>query len=143
MYRVRLMYNTFFEQFLNSTETLQIYKDGELLFSSDREGLLPLVDYLESTKENRPEVVILDRVTGNAAAMLAILAGCVELHSRTASQMAVETLKKYPIRCYFARIVPYIQQPENELMCPTEELSLGKTPGEFYQALLEKIGQEG
>lgn len=136
------MYETLFEQFLKSADTLRVYKDGELLFSSDRERLIPLVQYLEFSKDDRQEVVILDQVTGNAAAMLSILARCTEVYSRLSSQFAVETLKKYPIKCHFVEIVPYIHRPNSELMCPMEELSIGKTPDEFYQALLEKIGQE-
>lgn len=137
------MYDTLFERFLNSTDTVHIYKDDELLFSSDRNGLSPLVGYLASHQKFRQEVVIFDRISGNAAAMLSILAGCTKLYSRTASQLAVETLRKYPVRCHFTEVVPYIQRQNSELMCPMEELSLGKTPSEFYQALLEKIGQEG
>jgi hypothetical protein len=136
------MYTRLFNEFITTSETLQIYRDGRRLFSSKKDRLLPLLDYLEETKGTYRQIAVLDRVTGNAAALLSILAGATEIYSRMGSRIAVKTLGNYSVKCYFDEVVPYIQRKDGNGMCPMEELSLGKKPGEFYQALLDKINRE-
>lgn len=130
------MYETLYDDFISSTDTLRVYTDGKLLFSSEKDGLLPLVEYLD-TSDRLENVVIMDRVTGNAAALLSVLAGCVEIYSPLGSQIATGTLDKYSITYHFGETVPYIQRPNSEEMCPMEKLSLEKDPEEFYKAFLE------
>ena len=130
------MYETLYDDFISSTDTLRVFSDGNLLFASEKDGLLPLVEYLDTS--DRPDnVVIMDRVTGNAAALLSVMADCVEIHSPLGSEIAIGTLGKYSITYHFGETVPYIQRPNSEEMCPMEKLSLEKNPEEFYQAFLE------
>jgi hypothetical protein len=130
------MNDTLYDDFLSSTDTLRVYSNENLLFSSEKDRLIPLVEYLE-TPDRPDNVVVMDRVTGNAAALLSILAGCTEIYSPLASEIAVSTLKKHSVAYHFEDTAPYIQRPDSEEMCPMEKLSLGKDPEEFYQALLE------
>lgn len=130
------MNNTLYDNFLSSTDTLRVYSDGNLLFSSEKDGILPLVEYLE-TSDRSDSVVIMDKVTGNAAALLSILANSKEIYSPLGSEIAVGTLDRYSITYHFKETVPYIQRPNSEEMCPMEKLSLEKDPEEFYQAFLE------
>ncbi len=133
------MYETLFEEFLKSKETLRIYKDGDLLFSSEKDRLLPLREYLEGYSPYQQGVVIFDKIMGNAAALLSVIAGCIETYSPLGSQIAVTTLEKYSIKYHITKIVPYIQRPNSEEMCPMEKLSLDKEPEEFYRALRETV----
>ena len=130
------MYDTLYNNFLSSIDTLRVYSGENLLFSSEKDGLLPLVDYLD-TADRPVNVVIMDRVTGNAAALLSALADCTEIYSPLGSEIATHTLDKYSITYHFGEIVPYIQRPNSEEMCPMEKLSLNKDPEGFYQAFLE------
>ena len=130
------MDETLYNDFVSSTDTLRVYSDDNLLFSSEKDRLIPLIEYLETP--GRPDnAVIIDRVTGNAAALLSILAGCAEIYSPLGSEIAVGTLDKYGITYHFEKTVPYIQRPDSEEMCPMEKLSLEKGPEEFYKAFLE------
>ncbi len=130
------MYENLYDDFLTSNHTLRVYEDGSLLFSSEKDGLLPLVEYLKSG--SRPErIVIFDNVTGNAAALLSALAGCTEVFSPLGSELAVKTLEKHSINYHISETVAYIQKPNSEEMCPMEKLSLEKEPDEFYKALME------
>jgi hypothetical protein len=130
------MYDTLYDDFLSSTDTLRVYSDENLLFSSEKDRLIPLVEYLK-TPDRPGKVVIMDRVTGNAAALLSILAGCTVIYSPLGSDIAAGTLEKYSITYHFGEIVPYIQRQDSEEMCPMEKLSLEKDPEEFYKAFLE------
>ena len=121
-----------YEEFISSTDTLRVYEDDVLVFSSAKERLLALLEYIEVSAGNHQGVVILDKVMGNAAALLAIKARCREVYSPLGSKLAIKTLDKYAIKHYIEQVVPYIQQDHQEEMCPMERLSIGKNPKEFY-----------
>ena len=126
------------KEFVISGDTLRVYKNETLLFASKRERLLPLLEYIDRCAVHHEDVIILDRVVGNAAAFLAIKAGCREIHSPLGSQHAIETLEKYGIKYHFDQVVPYIEQANGGNMCPMEKLSLGKDSEEFYTMMKAK-----
>ncbi|MFC1928534.1 DUF1893 domain-containing protein [Chloroflexota bacterium] len=129
------MYADLFNKFLVSGDTLRVYKDKELLFSSSKDRLLPLLEYIDRITPHHQQVVILDKIVGNAAALLAVKAGCQEIYSPLGSQFAIKTLEKYGIKCHLTKTVPHIQKPDGQDMCPMEKLSLDKGPEEFYQVM--------
>ncbi len=133
------MYTDLFNEFLDSNDTLQIYRDEDLIFASEKERLVPLMEYLsESDPDDRP-VTIFDKVMGNAAALLSVKANCREVYSPLGSELAVKTLEKYNIEYHLTEIVPYIVRDDGKGMCPMEKLSIGKEPEEFYQEMKSLI----
>lgn len=128
-----------FSEFLTSDDTLRVYKGDRLLFASNKERLLPLVDYIASYAPFETGVTVFDRVVGNAAALLLSRISCREIHGGLGSRLAAETLDRFGIRYRFTETVPYILNNRREGMCPMEELSLNKTPEEFYQTLRERL----
>ena len=128
-----------FNKFLAGEDTLQVYKDGNLLFSSSKDRLLPLLEYIDRFALYHQQVVIFDKIMGNAAALLSVEASCREVYSPLGSQLAVRTLDKYGIKYHITEIVPYIQKPDEEDMCPMEKLSMNKESEEFYQAIKNVI----
>ena len=130
-----MTYTSLFNKFVISDDTLQVYKDNQLLFASKRDRLLPIVEYIDKFAPYHPQVVIFDKIMGNAAALLAIKADCREVYSPLGSQFAATTLDKYNIKYHLSEAVPYIQKPDQEEMCPMEKLSLDKEPGEFYEVM--------
>jgi len=133
------MDNHFFNEFLTSSDTLWVYEGSQLIFSSNKDRLLPLLEYIGWSASHHQQVVIFDKIMGNAAALLSIKAGCQEVYSPLGSQLAIKTLDKYGIKYHLTQIVPYIQQPGREDMCPMEKLSIDKEPEEFYEAMLKII----
>ena len=129
------MYTDFFNEFLTSGDTLRIYEGNQLIFSSTKDRLLPLLEYIDRFAPYHQQVVILDKIMGNAAALLSVLASCQEIYSPLGSQLAVNTLDKYGIKYHISKIVPYIQRPNGEDMCPMEELSINKEPEKFHEAI--------
>jgi hypothetical protein len=128
-----------FGEFLASGDTLRVYQESRLVFASDKGRLLPLLEYIDRFAPGHQGVIIWDKVTGNAAALLSIKADCREVYSPLGSQLAAETFDKYGIKYRLTRIVPYIRQPHRDEICPMEKLSLGKEPDEFYNALKSVI----
>jgi hypothetical protein len=136
------MYTDLFNAFLLGDNTLRIYKKDKLIFSSDRDRLMPLLEYLDGTSPRPGKVVIFDKIVGNAAALLLVIADCGEIYSPLGSRLAIKTLDKHGIKHFFNETVPYIQQDNKIDMCPMEKLSLGKTPAEFHEVMKNLIKQE-
>jgi len=135
------VYKRFFDEFLTSNNTLQVYEGGKLIFASHKDRLLPLAEYIERFASNHRNVVIFDKIMGHAAALLCVKASCQEVYSPLGSQLAVEVLDEYGIEHHLTRIVPYIQKPSREDMCPMEALSIGKEPEGFYQLIRDSFGK--
>ena len=125
--------NTYFESFLKSGDTIRIINPDGKVFRSQRKGISPLLSYIEQNCPHMDEVVILDKVTGNAAALLMKKALCRGVFSAIGSKLAAETLEVFGITSYFTKTVPYIINREGTGMCPFEKMSLGKSPDEFYK----------
>ncbi|MFH1381488.1 MAG: DUF1893 domain-containing protein [Chloroflexota bacterium] len=125
-------YKDLFDEFLVSHDTLRIYKDDKLLFLSNKDRVLPLLEYIDRFADSYRQVVIFDKVMGNAAALLAVKAGCTEVYSPLGSQLAIKTLDKHSIKYHLTNIVPYIQRDDGQGMCPMEQLSIDKEPEEFF-----------
>jgi hypothetical protein len=137
------MYTPLFNKFLTSDDTLRVYEGDKLVFSSSKDRLLPLMEYLERFASDHEQVVIFDKIIGNAAALLSIKAKCREVFSPLGSQLAIKTLEKYGIKYHFSQIIACIQRADGEDMCPMEKLSLGKSPEEFYHAMQNIIKRQG
>jgi len=135
------MYARLFNEFLISGDTLRVYKDDKLLFASNKDRLLPLLEYIDRFVSYHQQVVIFDKIMGNAAALLCVKATCQEVHSPLGSQLAIKTLDKYGIKYHLTEIVPYIQKADGEGMCLMERLSINKEPGEFYEIVKNKVSK--
>ena len=129
-----------FNEFLASHDTLRVYKGSRLLFASNKERLLPLLEYIDKSAPYEKNVIVFDRVVGNAAALLLTKILCREVYSPLGSQHAARTLDSSGISYHFTETVPYIQNQSQQDMCPMEKLSLNKNAEEFYQACLSSPG---
>ena len=124
-----------FNKFLISRDTLWVCNENKLIFTSNKDYLIPLLEYIDKFGSSQGRVKIFDRIMGNAAALLAVKADCDEVYSPLGSELAIKTLSNYDIRYHLTEIVPYIQNRDREAMCPMEKLSINKNPEEFYKAL--------
>ena len=135
------MYQRLFDEFLTSGNTLQVHEDDKIIFTSHKDRLLPLIEYIETFAADHQDVVIFDKIIGRAAALLCTKANCREVYSPMGSQLAIEALDKYGIEHHLTQIVPYIQRPNQEEMCPMEKLSLNKEPEEFHQLVKNLLAE--
>ncbi len=133
------MYTLLFDEFIASRDTLRVYHKDKLVFSSDKDRLLPLLEYIDQFAPCRQPVVIFDKIMGNAAALLSVKAGGREVYSPLGSQLAIQTLTGSGIKYHLSQVVPTIQKPDGQDMCPMERLSIGKEPEEFYAVMKNAI----
>ncbi len=124
-----------FNEFLISNDTLQVYKGKKLLFTSKKDGLLPLIEYVDRFTPYHQEVIIFDKIMGNAAALLSVKAACRKVYSPLGSELATKTLSNYDIEYHVTETVPHIQNHAGQDMCPMEKLSIDKSPEEFYEVV--------
>jgi hypothetical protein len=137
------MYTDLFSAILASDDTLRIYQDETLVFSSEKDRLLPLMEFivLQQKDSVQQPVTIFDRIMGNAAALLVVKLNCREVYSPLGSELAVRTLERYGIEYHLSEIVPYIQRPDGKGICPMEQLSINKEPEEFYREMKARINK--
>ena len=126
-----------FQEFLESQDTLRVLEGDEELFTSQEDVLFPLLEYIDKFSRLHPQVTILDKTVGNAAALLSIKAGAAKVYSPLGSQLAADTLARYHLQYHFNEIVPFILARNRKDMCPMEKLSLSgdQSPDGFYEAL--------
>jgi hypothetical protein len=128
-----------FRAFLASDDTLRVYRGSKLVFSSKKERLLPLMEYIAAREVGRSPVLIYDKVMGNAAALLSIVVGAAGVFSPLGSELAIKTLERHGIKYRLMEVVPFIIRDDGQAMCPMEQLSLGRSPDEFYEIMKAKI----
>jgi hypothetical protein len=128
-----------FRDFMDSSDTLRVYKDAECIFKSEKDVLAPLVEFISKRACDDHSLVILDKVSGNAAALLSIKAGACQVFSPLGSQLGADTLTRHRVEHYIERMVPYILARNGKDMCPMEKLSLDKTPDEFYETIKQRF----
>lgn len=133
------MHASLFNDFLISADTLWVYDGDRLIFTSNKDGLQPLLEYIDRIVPYQSEIKIFDKIMGNAAALLSVKADCRKVYSPLGSQLAIKTLGDYNAEYYFTKIVPYIQNREGQGMCPMEKLSINKSPEEFYEAVRRRL----
>lgn len=131
-----------FHEFLQSGDTLWVCEGDSRLFTSKEDALLPLIEYIDRFGPRQKQVTILDRVMGNAAALLSVKANARKVYSPLGSESARNTLDKYNIEHHLDEVVPFIQAGDKEAMCPMEKLSISKdtSPDEFYEVVKRHCG---
>ena len=133
------MYMRLFNEFVTSRDTLRVYQGNKLFFSSNKDRLIPLLEYIDRYGHNHEPVVLFDKVMGNAAALLSVKAGGCEVYSPIGSQLAIRTLDQYGIKYHLTEVVAYIRKANGEDMCPMEKLSINKEPEEFYELIKKQL----
>ncbi len=124
-----------FHLFLTSEDTLWISQNNSIIYHSEKKGIAPLVDYITEHGPSDQNVIIYDRIIGNAAAVLLGKLVCTTAYTHTVSDVALNTMKNLGINCFHLEIVPHIKNRTGDGMCPFEEASIGKSADDFLQFL--------
>jgi len=130
-----IAYKQRYDEFLSGSDSMRVYEGDICLFTSDKPMLAPLFDYIQTAAPVHDDVVIFDRVVGNAAALLFVKVKCSRVYSPVGSELAVKTLNDNGISYHITKIVPFILKPGTFDLCPMEKLSIGKTPDQFLATI--------
>lgn len=127
-----------FERFLKSAWELEVWEKDKVVFRSKESGVRGLLDFIEEQGRAKKNLIVFDKVVGRGAAFLVILIKADTIYGKLGSELAVQALKKYKIKFYFKETVSNIMNRDKTGICPFEQLSLGKTPEEFYKCLIDR-----
>ena len=113
--------------------TLKFLRGEDVLFTSERRWLHPLFEleaYCRATGTNPAGTLLVDRVTGRAAACLMARLGLPRLRTGILSRLAIPVLEAHGIACLAREIV-------DRLPCATESELEGIDDLETAYALLQ------
>lgn len=89
------------------------------IFTDDRRGVRPLLEFLESGN-NFHGYCAADKVVGKAAAFLYVLLGVRAIYARVISAPAISVLSRHGIELHFDTQVPAIENRTKTGLCPIE-----------------------
>ena len=102
---------------------LLVYSGGELVFSSDENGIVPLMDAIDASGvEGLGDLVTADRIVGKAAVLLNVYLGAGEVHAMLISTGARELLSDRGIPFVFREETDAIKMRDGVIFCPFERL---------------------
>lgn len=105
---------------LNST--CIILKNDEIIYKSSFIGVKPLIMFLNEHDDvhGNEELILIDKIIGKAALLLAVKCGIKKIFTPVISQEALEAAKHYGVMWESAKIVPHIINREGNGKCPIE-----------------------
>ena len=87
----------FLEKLHSSNKTCLIYDRDTLVFESVKRGVQPLIDFISFNDDIDKEYILVDKIIGRGAVILAKLIGVTEIHTPIISQDALELALEYNI----------------------------------------------
>jgi hypothetical protein len=117
--------------------TCMVFSHNDLIFSSDKRGVAPLIDFINEKTEHG-YFMLADKVIGKAAALLCIKAGIKIVYSGVISAAALEIFCENEIPVDYDCEVPVIENRTKTGLCPMEGLSKGvSSPDEMYNKIID------
>lgn len=126
--------------YLNELSLLQktclIFNKKTIVFESSKKGVQPLIDFLIQDDKAEKELILVDKIIGRGAVILAKLIGVVEIHTPVISQDALQLAMEYNITCEYLTLVPFIINRDKTGRCPIESCVLDITdPAEGFKRI--------
>lgn len=117
-----------------------LMKDGVIIYQVRGRGINPLLDVYDQHKDLMADAVIVDKVVGKAAAMIAICGKAKHVHGELMCEDAVEILNRHNITSSYTLLVPQILNRKRDGLCPME-LTVQKIddPAQGVTALRQKV----
>lgn len=124
---------------INPKNTLELIHNTDVIFTSDKKRLRPLMDAIILISEKYPNYdnfKLNDKIIGLAAAKLIIYSGKInEIYTDVASESAINILSENNIRIVAKTTVTQIFNNDKTGQCPMEIKSKDLSPREFYNEL--------
>jgi len=124
---------------LENDYSIVLVKENEIVNTSRKNGLLPILDLYNNDKSILESAIVADKVIGKAAALILKEANIKELYAELISENAIELLDKTNIKYRYNKKVREIRNRDNTDICPMEELALESNNAD---ELIEKIKEK-
>ena len=97
-----------------------IIKNGKIIHDENGRGISPILDIYRQHPDKMKDSVLVDKVIGKAAAMVAICGKVKYVHAELICDSAVEILQKYNIKVTYTLRVENIFNRRRTGLCPME-----------------------
>jgi len=122
--------------------SLVIVKDGEVIFESRLQGLIGLIQAIDSLGERLSSSSVADKIVGRAAALLLIYSHASDVYATTISLDGLNLLIKSGIRVEYDNLISRIMNRRGDDICPFEKASLMvASPEEAYRRLRDVLSE--
>ena len=131
----------YLEKLVNSENNLMVFREDELLFSSQGRGIAPLIEAIDTLgTENLRGGTTADRVVGKAAALLNLYMGAAEVHAGVISGGAMRLLSEHGVGYEFLEETDVVKAKDGVVFCPFEKLVWDVSdPEEAYTLIRAKL----
>lgn len=121
--------------------TCAIFKGGKPLFTSQKNGIRPLLEVLEAGLDAAGATAA-DKIVGKAAALLYVLMQVAEVHTEVLSQAGLAVLQAHGIQVQYNVLAGQIINRKGDGPCPMEQtVAAIENPAAAFTALREKAAQ--
>ncbi len=118
-------YLNLFNTFLGNT--CFILKGEEIIFESKERGVKPILDYYHMFGKSEDTLIIVDKIMGRGAIILAKLINANTIQTPIISKDALLLANYYNMNCTYDTVVDYIVNREKNGRCPIESSVLNET----------------
>ena len=101
-----------------------IIKDGKIIHDENGRGIAPILDIYRQHPDKMKDSILVDKVIGKAAAMVAICGKVKYVHAELICDSAVEILKKHHVEVSYTTRVKDILNRRRNGLCPMEQTVL-------------------
>lgn len=103
-----------------------ILRENEIIFTHAGIGVKPLIAFMEKPIEERSgNLILVDKVIGKAALLMAVKLGIRNIYTPLASEEALDAAKVHRVSIEALETVPYIINRTNDGKCPLEQSVTG------------------
>jgi hypothetical protein len=133
----------YLDELEESGMNLLVYSEGELVFSSDKHGIVPLIHAIDAIGgEGLGDLVTADRIVGMAAVLLNVYLGAREVHAMLISAGAKGLLSDRGIPFVFREETDVIKMRDGVIFCPFERMVQGiSDPVEAYARIKARLAE--
>ena len=122
---------------------LVIVKNGQLVFKTKKEGIIGILESLDTLDKELINSSIADKIVGMAASMLFVYAKVSAVFTQLISDPGLKILQENNIASQFEKRVPNILNHRQNDVCPFEKQAIAsKTVEEAYHNLRSFANQK-
>jgi hypothetical protein len=124
----------------NDNLTCVIYYKDNIIFTSTEKGVKPMLDFYHQTKSLQSGYIVVDKIMGRGAVILAKLIQADTIITPTISEPAYRLAKEYNMNITYTNLVSYIINRDHSGHCPIETSVINiSDPVIGYQIIIDTL----